>query len=310
MASAKMHRLDWSDFQYVLAVAEQRSLAAAARALNVNHSTVLRRVADFERQLGVRLFERLPTGYVLTGAGEELAAAARDVQERIFSIERRVVGRDLRLTGNVRVTTTDTLSAALVPEALAAFALRHPQVQLELSTTTLHLNLTQRDADVAVRPTRRPPDNLIGRRVAAIAHALYAAPSYLKRVPAKRALREHLWLAPDASLAGTTIARWMQKELSGAPIALRADTLTALCRAAVMGLGVVALPCFLGDRTPGLRRIRDVIAEMETSLWVLTHQDLRSAARIRALTDALVEALGRHRALLEGEASAARRPGS
>lgn len=300
MASAKTHRLDWSDFQYVLAVAEQRSLAGAARSLSVNHSTVLRRVTDFEKQLGVRLFERLPTGYVLTTAGEELAAAARDVQERVFSIERNVVGRDLRLTGSVRVTTTDTLSAALVPEALAAFALQHPQVQLELSTTTLHLNLTKRDADVAVRPTRKPPDNLVGRRIAAVAHALYAAPSYVKRVPARRPLRDHVWLSPDASLAGTTIARWMRKELTGASIAVRADTLTALCRAAVMGLGVVALPCFLGDRTPGLRRIRGLIADMETDLWVLTHEDLRSTARIRALMDALVDGLGEHRTLLEG----------
>ncbi|HEY6562804.1 MAG TPA: LysR family transcriptional regulator [Polyangiaceae bacterium] len=299
-ASAKLHRLDWSDFQYVLAVAEQRSLAGAARAMKVNHSTVLRRIADFEKQLGVRLFERLPTGYVLTSAGEELAAAARDVQERIVSIERSVVGRDLRLTGSVRVTTTDTLAAELVPRALAAFSSKHPQLQLELSTTTLYLNLTKRDADVAVRPTRRPPPNLVGRRVAPLGHALYAAPSYLKRVPAKRPLTEHVWLAPDDSLAGTTIARWMQKELGDAPIALRADTLTSLCRAAVMGLGVVALPCFLGDQTAQLRRIRGVIPEMEVDLWVLTHEDLRSAARIRALTDALVEALAEQRALLEG----------
>lgn len=302
-ASAKSHRLDWSDFQYVLAVAEQRSLAGAARAMKVNHSTVLRRVADFEKQLGVRLFERLPTGYVLTSAGEELAAAARDVQERILGLERSVVGRDLRLTGSVRVTTTDTLAEALVPRALAAFSSKHPQLQLELSTTTLYLNLTKRDADVAVRPTRRPPPNLVGRRIAPLAHALYAAPSYLKRVPAKRPLSEHVWLAPDDSLAGTTIARWMQKELAGASIALRTDTLTSLCRAAEMGLGVVALPCFVGDQTARLRRIRGVIPEMDVDLWVLTHQDLRRAARIRALTDALVEALAGQRALLEGRAA-------
>jgi DNA-binding transcriptional LysR family regulator len=296
-----MHSLDWNDLRFVLAVADEGSLARAARALGVNHTTVLRRIATFEDQLGVRLFERLASGYVATSAGEELAAGARGMRDRVHELERRLVGQDLRLTGSVRVTTTDTLALAVIPPILADIALGHPGVRLELTTTTAMLSLTKRDADLAVRPTRKPPPNLVGRRVSPVAFALYAAPSYLARVPAKRDLARHTWLAPDDSLATTTIARWMARAVPADQIALRADTLTALAHAAAAGIGVVALPCYLGDSLAQLRRVRGVIPEMASELSVLTHEDLRGTARIRVVNDALVTALVAQQPLFAGQ---------
>ena len=292
--------IDWSDLQIVLAVADAGSLAGAARRLAVNHTTVLRRVGAFERQLGVRLFDRLPTGYALTGAGEELATAARVVQETIFAAERRVLGRDLQLTGTIRVTTADTLAASILPAALATFRRNHPEVRLELTTSGAMASLSKREADVAVRPTDKPPPNLIGRRVAAVAIAPYASPRYLRRHPAKGELARHVWISPDDSLSGTTVARWIRRTLAEAPVALRADAFVPMAHAALAGAGVAALPCYLADPLPGLRRLRAPIPEMATELWVLTHEDLRAAVRIRALTDWLGEALGRERDLIEG----------
>jgi DNA-binding transcriptional LysR family regulator len=300
-----MHSLDWNDLRFVLAVVEEGSLARAARALGVNHTTVLRRIGVFEHQLGVRLFDRLPSGYAVTSAGEQLAEVARGMRDRVQDVERRLAGQDLRLTGSVRVTTTDTLAHAVIPPMLAQLAARHPGVELELTTTTAMVSLTKRDADIAVRPTARPPPNLVGRRVAPIAFALYASPAYLERAPAKRELARHTWIGPDDSLATTTIARWMARTVPDARIALRADTLTTLAHAAAAGVGVVALPCYLGDRSPGLRRVRAVIAEMSTELWVLTHEDLRATARVRAVADALVAALVEQRALFTGHQPAA-----
>lgn len=296
-----MHRLDWNDLQLVLAISDGGSLAKAARALGVHHTTVLRRVAAFEDRLGVRLFERLPTGYVLTASGEELVHAARTVEDTVASVERRLVGQDLRLTGTVRLTSTDTLAATVLPEVLASFSRAHPDVALELATTTQLANLTKRDADVAVRPTRKPPPHLVGRRVCEVAIALYAAPAYLARVPAKRDLHRHAWLVPDDSLSGTSIARWLAEELPDVAPVLRADTLTALAHAAAGGLGVTALPCYLGDPHPGLRRVRGPIAAMALELWVLTHEDLRATARIRALTEHLGTTLAARRRLLQGD---------
>lgn len=300
---AIVHMLAWTDLQHVLAVVEAGSVAAGARRLGVNHTTVLRRIDAFERELGVKLFARSQAGYVPTAAGEELAVAARQMQETVLAMERKVAGRDLRLTGSVRVTTADTLAASIMPEVLASFARAQPAITLELTTTNTMANLSKRDADVAVRPTSAPPPNLVGRRIATVAIALYASPRYLAQVPARRSLDKHAWLGPDDSLAGTTIARWMRAELAVVPV-LRADTLTALARAAATGLGVCALPCYLADRMPELARVRGPIPEVATELWVLTHEDLRGTARIRALIDHLVAELGAQRDLIEGRASA------
>lgn len=294
-----MHTLAWTDLQHVLAVADHGSLASAARALGVNHTTVLRRVAAFERSLGVKVFARTPAGYALTAAGEEIAAAARVMQDTADGIERTVAGRDLRLTGTVRVTSTDTLAASVLPPILASLSTKHPAIQLELSTQVQMVSLSRRVADIAVRPTKVAPPNLVGRRVGRVAYALYAAPRYLAKHPARRALEHHAWIAPDDNLAGTTVAEWFARTISVPPV-VRGDTFMTLLHAATAGLGVVALPCFVGDLTPQLRRVRGVIDELAVDLWVLTHADLRGSARVRAVADHLVTELTARRDLVEG----------
>jgi molybdate transport repressor ModE-like protein len=295
-----MHNLDWNGIQYVLAVADKGSLVAAARDLGVSHTTVLRRIRAFEERLKARLFERRTTGHVLSPAGEALVAAARSIQETLRDAERRIVGEDLRLEGSVRVTTTDTLFHTVLPRVLAGFGAEHPDVRIDLSTTNAMLNLTRRDAEVAVRPSKEAAPTYLGRRVSEVAFALYASPKYLERTAARTDLGRHRWVALDESLARTTIARWMARELDDAPVAMRVDSLTALCHGAVAGIGVAALPCYLGDGTRGLRRVRGPIPEMATELWVLTHEDLRRTARIRALTDWLVDELSKERELFAG----------
>jgi DNA-binding transcriptional LysR family regulator len=161
-------------------------------------------------------------------------------------------------------------------------------------------NLTKRDADIALRPSSKPPESLVGRRIAEVAFAIYASPAYLRGNPAKRELARHHWLAPDASLASTTIARWMQREIRDARVALRTDSIMALKNAAAAGLGVAALPCYLGDASAALRRVRGIVPGMATELWLLTHADLKGTARIRAVMDALSEALADERDLFEG----------
>lgn len=298
-AQGVMAGLDWNDLRYVLAVANAGSLAGAARKLGVNHTTVLRRVSAFEKQLGLRLFERLPTGYVLTAGGEGLIAAARDIDDTVTTLERKLAGQDLRLSGTVRVTTTDTLMGSILPEILAEFRESYQGIQLEIAVSNVMFNLTKRDADVAIRPANDPPETLIGRRVAKIAFAIYGSPQYLAKHKAKH-LADYRWVGPDDSLADTSVARWMRSELTASEITLRADSLLGLREAAQAGLGLVALPCYLGDTAPNLVRVHRPIAEMETALWILTHEDLRHTARIRAFTEFAAKAFSRRRPLLEG----------
>jgi DNA-binding transcriptional LysR family regulator len=295
-----MSNLEWDDLRYVLAVATEGSLAGAARRLGVNHTTVLRRVGAFEERLGLRLFERLPTGYVLTAGGEELIAAAHRIDDEVTALERKLAGQDLRLSGVVRVTTTDTLMGSILPEVLAQFRKAHPGIAIEVAVSNLMFNLTKRDADVAIRPARDPPDALVGRRIARIAFAIYGNADYLAAHHGRK-LTDHQWIGPDDHLASTSVAQWMRTELPGADIALRTDSLVAARNAAQAGLGLAALPCYLGDGTQGLVRLQGPIAAMETALWVLTHADLRHQARIRAFIDFAAQALGQKRALLEGE---------
>jgi DNA-binding transcriptional LysR family regulator len=295
-----MSGFEWDDLRYVLAVANARSLAGAARHLGVNHTTVLRRVSAFEQRLGLRLFERLPTGYVLTAGGEELIGTARHIEDAVTNLERKLAGQDLRLSGTIRVTTTDTLMGSILPEIFAEFRAAHPGIQIEVVLSNLMFNLSKRDADVAIRPAEDPPETLIGRRIAKIAFAIYGSPRYLAKQRKIDDLAAHRWVGPDDSLGGTSVARWMRSQLPESEITLRADSFLGLRQAAQAGLGLAALPCYLGDTSSELVCVHRPIAAMETALWILTHEDLRHTARIRAFTEFAANAFGRRRPLLEG----------
>ncbi len=305
MHSTNRHRIDWEDLRFVLAVADASSLSAAARALGVNHTTVLRRVNAFEERLGLRLFDRLPTGYALTAGGEELLATARQMAETVTDLERRLSGQDLRLEGGLRVTTTDTLMASVLPPLFAAFRERHPGITVEVATTNSMANLTRRDADVAIRPVAEPPDTLVGRRVSGVVFAAYTAPAYRDVVGEAPDLASLRWVAPDDSLAGSGVARWMRSALPGAEIGLRVDSLVGMAQAARAGIGAAVLPCYLGDMTADLVRLGTPINEIGSALWVLTHGDLRRTARISAFTEFASAALSRERDLMEGRHPAA-----
>ncbi|MER2268818.1 LysR family transcriptional regulator, partial [Methylobacterium oxalidis] len=167
---AETHRVDWDDLRYVLAVARAGSLAGAARALGVNHTTVLRRLGAYEARIGARLFERLPSGYVPTAAGEAMVKELVEIDAAIHDTERRAAGQDQRITGTVRLSTTDTLMASVLPPALAQVRAEHPSIMLEVSTANRFAVLTRREADIAVRPTASPPETLVGRRIAGLGY--------------------------------------------------------------------------------------------------------------------------------------------
>src|SRR5258706_11350848 len=156
----------WDDLRYLLAIARNRSLAGAARALAVNHSTVFRRLNAFERELGVRLFERLPEGYVPTVEGEEIRRQAEAIEASMHALERTVAGRDYRLSGEIRMTTAPSLASDYVAGYLAEFRQRYPEIRVEIAVGDHDFDLARREADIALRATLRLPEFLVGRRVA------------------------------------------------------------------------------------------------------------------------------------------------
>lgn len=280
--------LEWSDLQFFVAVCERGSVGAAAQSLGVNHSTVLRRIANLEATLEVRLFNRLPRGYVLTTHGQALAASVAGVQDQLDAAQRQVTGANLALSGVIRLTAPDTLVQGLLLPILAEFAEQHPQVNLEIVGNNQFLNLTQREADVAVRGSNAPPENLVGRRVGSIQTALYASRDYASDHPDDSQWR---WVAHDASLAHLESAKWMRKHVALERVAIRMTSLVAMVEAVAAGFGVGWLLCPLADAMPGLVRLREPPRELDTQIWLLTHPDLKSVARIRALTDFLYSRL-------------------
>lgn len=285
--------MDWDDLRVVLAVGRHGTLTAAARRLGVNHSTVFRRVAQIEAEIGVRLFERHRDGYVPTPAGDDAIAVAESLEGAVDELARRLAGRDTRPSGLVRATTADTLLSGFLGPPIAAFRAAHPEIRLELTIGNPFASLSKRDADVAIRATPAPPDTLVGRRVCGVAWAIYDAAA--EGDPGDRP-----WIGFDDSLSHLAAARWLRDTPHAAAVAVRANSLLVMLSLARAGAGVAPLPCFLGDTAPELRRVRPPIDALTTDLWILTHRDLRHVARVRAFVDFMDAALRRAAALFEG----------
>ncbi|MCE8016562.1 LysR family transcriptional regulator [Halomonas sp. MCCC 1A17488] len=273
--------LHWDDLRIVQAIAEAGSLSGAGRRLGASHATVFRRLNAIERRLGVALFERSRTGYAPTPAGEDLAATASRVAAEVHGAERRVVGRDLRLSGAIRVTTTDTLLMGLLSPIFADFQRTHPEIVLEVAVSNQLFNLSQRDADVAVRPSPMPPEHLVGRRIGTIAQAIYACSDSAADA----------WVGPDRHLGYAALDAWMAEQGANACCRYRVDTMFGMLAAARDGLGRAVLPCYLADAEPTLTRLGEPIPELATDLWLLTHPDLRRVVRIRAFMAFVAEVL-------------------
>lgn len=290
--------LSWDDFRLVKAVAEARTLPAAASLLGIDHSTAFRRLRVVEALLGVALFERHRSGYTLTPAGEEVAALAARVDEDITNVTRRLAGDAPAPSGEVRLATSDSLLSDLLQPIFARLRRAHPGIRLDVVTGNAALNLSRRDADVAVRATDSPPEALVGRRLARIAWALYGPvnPDAIQSVS-----EQADWVCLGDNLSSLRVVRAARADVPQDSLAGRFDTVLGLAGAVSAGLGIGHLPCFIGDAWPSLVRLAPPQPEFASDLWSLTHPDLRNTPRIRAVLDFLAEAITAERDLIEGE---------
>lgn len=293
----------WDDFRLIKAIADAGGLAGAAARLSVNHSTVFRRLAQIEEGLGLPLFERHRGGYLPTPAGEEMIALALRLDDDITAFTRKLAGRDWLPAGELRVTTSDSLLVHLLTLPLARFRERYPDVRLDLIIGNQALNLSKRDADVAIRATDHPPENLVGRRVARIAWALYGRRTDFPVVPA--APGDCRWVMLGDGFAGLKVVRGLQARVPAERIVYKLNTVLGLAEAVEAGIGIGHLPCFIGDVRPGLVRLGAPEPDFAADLWLLTHPDLRHQARLRAFLDFVAEEIARERALIEGAKPAA-----
>lgn len=273
-----MHNIRWDDLQYVLTVANEGSLSAAARALGVNHSTVLRRIDTFEYRHKLRIFHKLPTGYKLTVEGQKLLESALAIESTVRELEHKVFGQELKLEGTLRITTTDALSRLILGTHLAAFHRLYPKIQLELSLTSRQLDISHLDADIAIRPANELPAHLVGTKLSKIAFGVYGSPEYINGLKSKHPLKSASWLMMHRGSASLQVSELISED----KIVMKADSFEPLIIAAENQMGLAYLPCFLGNSKGTLQRVDMEVMHQNTDLWMMTHKDLEDSARVKA----------------------------
>jgi DNA-binding transcriptional LysR family regulator len=226
---------------------------------------------------------------------------AERMGEDIISFERRVTGQDLRPSGELRVTTSDVLLLHLLNDVLIGFRRVYPEIMLDIVVSNQRLNLTKRDADVAVRATYHNPDPLAGIRIARIAWAVFGAAALAAEPfdPARDS-RRHDWIAFADAASIARAAKWLKEHADERRIVYKINTMIGLAEAAAGGAGLVLLPCYVGTAVPGLAQLSPPLPELEGELWLLTHPDLRNTARVRAFLDFCSDEIARRRDAIEG----------
>ncbi len=281
-----MHKTRWSDLEFVLAVAKEGSAAAAARALGVNHATVIRRIQNFEAQWSNPIFEHRRDGYRLTEKGEVFLEAAETIGEALADLQRKAAGNEEKLGGHVRITTTDSVFPILVRE-VPALKRAYPDILLDLTISNQRLDLFNREADIALRPSHQPPSDLVGRKVGVLAFGLYRPADTDPTTP----LQDLPWLALDNPLLDSTTGRRVSEYIEKFEITARADSFVSLAQLAEEGVGCAFMPCHLGDASDRLVRVQPAPMDLDVDVWLLSHKDILRARRVRACVDFLYGAL-------------------
>lgn len=290
--------MDWENLKFFLAVAREGTLAGAGRALSVKHSTVLRRIAQLEENLGLKLFERHPNGYMLTAVGREMLEPLARVDDELVALERRLSGQDLRLTGTVRISTVGVLVPWL-SQTLVEFRTLYPGIVVEVLISPAMASLARHEADIAIRVVSSPPESLVGRRIATLQNGIYAARTHPAAAEPAPDIASFDWVGYSDGRADLPHAQWTAAHVPPDRFVLRTNHTGMLVGAVKAGLGLGLLPCYLGDAEPRLKRL-NLVDGFGQDMWILTHSDLKRTPRIRVLMDFLAKELARRRDLIEG----------
>lgn len=296
--------LNWNDLRYLLAVARQGSTLAASRALGVNQSTVHRRVAELERQLGLRLVHRHPTGYRLTEIGERLLSALGDVEESIAKLQRAVHVLKHELTGIVRLTCPEPVLTRIIASGFVdRFHARYPELKIEFVISDRYVDLACGDADVAFRSGEASDERLVGRKIADSTWAVYASRDYVKRRGHPHSIEDllqHDLIGFDGVMENHRATQWLASALPEAHVVARNNSVLGVVAAVKSGLGVAPLPTPIGDAEGELLQVLPPVQELARSWYMLCHPDQRSTPRVSAFIDFVIEELPALRKALGG----------
>jgi len=284
-------KLGLPDLETILALHRGRTLAGAAERLGVDTSTVFRAVRRIEKDIGEVLFDRGRHGYAATALGRELAAHAERIEQQLEQAREAAFNQDAEPSGMLRITLTETLFHTVLLPTLPRFAAAYPRIALELETSNAIANLSQREADIAIRVTNAPPEHLVGIRLGTMRSAIWASRSYLSGQPAGRQLAEMEWIALDDSLPEHPSQIWRRGALPEVTPRYKVGNLLAVAGAVVNGLGVGVAPLAVMRAHPDAVMLGEPLPELDIGLWALAHPDTRYLGRMRAMFDFLRTAI-------------------
>ena len=285
---------DWNQVRAFLATAEEGSFSAAARALRTTQPTVGRQISALEGALGLTLFERSVRGLRLTDSGRDLLDHVRAMGEAATLISMVADGKSQEVSGEVVVTATDLLSAAILPAILAPLRESAPGIRVRIVSSNDLRNLMQREADIAIRHVRPEQPDLIARHVGDFGANLYAASSYLDRVGRPRTPRE----VADHAFVGNADPERLVLPLHDMGIPVRAESFVMSTDSGVVawellksGFGISMQPEVLGEAEPGVEKVLASLPSPQFPIWLVTHRELRTNRRIRLVFDLLARGL-------------------
>lgn len=295
---------DWGDLRFVLAVARAGSALGAARALKVNQTTVTRRIAQLEEDLGAELFETRQSGQTLTPLGELVAASAEKFEAEVHALQSLVDARLRSVSGAVRFTSPDVYADLIVGPFLRGFRQQFPEITVEVMADDRQLDIAKGEADVAVRANARPEGGgIVGQRLPDVAWAPYCSRGYANDhgLPSSVAdLNRHAVILVDNRVSRALQFRWLPEVAHDAKVSARSNSLTNSLSAVRAGLGIGMLPCFVGDTEADLVRCLPPSRELDNEVWMIVREDIRSAPHVRAFVDALSAHLATLRQVLMG----------
>ncbi len=285
-------KLDLPDLELILALYRGRTLAGAAERLQVDTSTVFRSIKRIEKDLGELLFERSRQGYAATELGIALAGYAERIESQLEQAREAALDTGTTPSGTLRITTTDSVMHSVLLPAMPKFTERYPQIELELIASNALANLSHRDADIAIRATKTPPEHLVGVRLGRLEAAVYASKAYLAAHRHIPDYRDMDWIALDATLPDHPSQRWRRQHHPKVIPRYRMNSVLSVAGAVIHGMGVGVVPLAVLRDHPLVEIVDGPIPELETELWALAHPDTRHLQRMKVMFEFLRGSLG------------------
>lgn len=275
-----MNNQNWDDIRYALAVKKYGSLNAAAVTLGVTHATVLRRVAAFEESFGCVIFRKSPSGYSALPEAGAILSAMESVEDAVLSVERAILGANRSPVGRVRIASTDSLCQLVLPQMLSEISQLYPGLELTLLSGNSHHDLSRLTADIAVRPSIKLGEGLVGEQAGKLAFGVFDDGSANQK-----------WMRLEGALSRSLPAKWLTEHVSADEMTNGADSFLVLQQMAASGVGKAFLPLFIGEADPRLRKAAEFDPGIEVPLWVAMLDEIAHTPRFVIVKRVLVERL-------------------